>query len=1041
MNRVRELTLAVGMALIAPLAAFPSLLPSASAAADASTTIASAALSVSVDKAFPRIISYTDSASGNVLNGNEDVLTQIKANGTTYTPTVTSTVASDHIDYVLTFNGDEVDITISVAGAAVDFKVTRIVDATNKINSLAIPQHNLVSVRSSQTGAALTTTLMNTNTTGTGDTHTSISSTTAAETNPRGAMYAIVNTGQLAASISTNSTYDAPSGATAQDGSRIYEQTVSRTGYVRSGLWSGDWLYRAAGSSTTEPLPDAKIVIAGDRNTDGTVDWQDGAIAFRDIMTSPQGWQDTADRVVQRVPMNFASQATQPFLRTLDETKRVYNSTDGLGQFVLLKGYASEGHDSAHPDYGQVGARQGGAADLNMLTDAGAAYNADFGVHVNATEAYPVAKSFDPALLTGGTGWDWLDQSYVINSRLDGNGGTRLARLQQLKDAAPNLKFVYVDVWYGDGWQSAKLAREINGLGFQLATEFPAPFEDASLWSHWSNDINYGGSNLKGVNSQVVRFIRNQQRDDWISGDPMLGGGELTAYEGWQHSSDYNAFLKTTFSKDLPTKYLQGFTIKKWAAKQIDFDGGVSVKLDTGSTRTITKDGHAILSGGSYLLPWSQTAETKLYHWNAAGGTTTWSLPSSWSASTSVKLYKLTEQGRSFVSDLAVSAGQVSINAAANTAYVVYPTAPTTSAASNFGEGQHLKDPSFMTGNLNAWTVSGNGTTTVDTLGRHTLDIGSGATDVSQTLTGLTGGQSYSASVYVQTAGGRSATISVTPATGTAVSNYVTSSPLTNGIGADKWHGTPKQRMEVLFDVPVGQTTATLTLKAAAGTAAVSFGDVRILQTARTPQGSHYFYEDFENTTGGWGAFVYGGADGTASDPRTHVAQLHAPYTQAGWSGKTIDDVIDGNNSLKAHEEGSGLRYRSLPQTIRFLPGHTYSVTMKYEQGFAGDYAFVTGTGATTTTSTNLAQARTSTTFTATLVGGANGDSWIGIQNLTGATSDGHDLVIDDVAVDDLGGGGAVRLAQSSMSVKSVDSAEVTGENGAGANVLDGNAA
>lgn len=84
--------------------------------------------------------------------------------------------------------------------------------------------------------------------------------------------------------------------------------------------------------------PYAKVVVTGDRNADSTVDWQDGAIAFRSIMTSPQGWEDTARRVVQRIPYNFASQATHPFLQTLDETKRVARATDGLGQFVLLKG-------------------------------------------------------------------------------------------------------------------------------------------------------------------------------------------------------------------------------------------------------------------------------------------------------------------------------------------------------------------------------------------------------------------------------------------------------------------------------------------------------------------------------------------------------------------------------------------------------------------------------------------------------------------------------------------------------------------------------
>ncbi|HYU83704.1 MAG TPA: hypothetical protein VEK80_02770, partial [Kribbellaceae bacterium] len=129
------------------------------ASAGTLTTISSSALQVSVDSAFPRVASYTDVAGGSVLYGDEDTLSQVVLNGTTYTPTVTSTVASDHVDYTMTFGsyGDvAIDATLSVAGKVLGFEVTRIADTTaNPANSLSIPGHNLVSIRSSQSGAAL----------------------------------------------------------------------------------------------------------------------------------------------------------------------------------------------------------------------------------------------------------------------------------------------------------------------------------------------------------------------------------------------------------------------------------------------------------------------------------------------------------------------------------------------------------------------------------------------------------------------------------------------------------------------------------------------------------------------------------------------------------------------------------------------------------------------------------------------------------------------------------------------------------------------
>ena len=80
--------------------------------------------------------------------------------------------------------------------------------------------------------------------------------------------------------------------------------------------------------------------------------------------------------VAYRIAMNFGGQAQNPFLTSLDNVKRVALNTDGLGQSVLLKGYANEGHDSAHPDYADIGKRIGGAEDMNTLLTEGAKYGA-----------------------------------------------------------------------------------------------------------------------------------------------------------------------------------------------------------------------------------------------------------------------------------------------------------------------------------------------------------------------------------------------------------------------------------------------------------------------------------------------------------------------------------------------------------------------------------------------------------------------------------------------------------------------------------------
>src|SRR5699024_8971823 len=64
--------------------------------------------------------------------------------------------------------------------------------------------------------------------------------------------------------------------------------------------------------------PVIKVAVAEDVNEDNKVDWQDAAIAYRDIMQDIQGWQDVNNLVGTRIVMNFGSQAPQPFLKSLD---------------------------------------------------------------------------------------------------------------------------------------------------------------------------------------------------------------------------------------------------------------------------------------------------------------------------------------------------------------------------------------------------------------------------------------------------------------------------------------------------------------------------------------------------------------------------------------------------------------------------------------------------------------------------------------------------------------------------------------------------
>ncbi|CAH1193092.1 hypothetical protein PAECIP111891_00487 [Paenibacillus allorhizoplanae] len=1005
-------------------------------------TIGSSKMSVTVDDKFPRVLQYEWLANNAVMYGQEDALNEVKINGTSYTPTVTFNKTGSKASYTLSISSIDVTISIDleVVENVLNYNVTGITESgTTKVSTFEIPNHNLLSVRSTQTGAAFAGTRHHTAVAGTGDTFLNVTGTPAVDSSPGNYMYSILNTNQLAGAVSTNAVQDY---TTDNDNDRLRKQTVNKTGYFRTGVWSAPWVYRPEGMSTTEPLPSEKVVITPDANGDGGIDWQDGAVAFRSIMKTPFGSERIPDLVVQRIPFNFASQATNPFLKTLDETKRISLNTDGLQQFIELKGYQQEGHDSAHADYGNnIGIRQGADADINTLVDEGHKYGGYFGVHISATGANPQAKYFSENLVDPNKpGWDWLDLSFDYNKaqmRSEAATGARLSRLQELKDRVPNLDFIYNDAWFDQGWNGRRLAQEQNGLGWATTTEFPFVMEDDALWYHWSVDYNYGGQEIKGFNSQIARFIRNHQKDTWIVRNPLLGGTELESYEGWQGKVNYDDMIKMTFTTNLPTKYMQHFPILKWTNNTIDFTDNVSVSNVTG-TRVIKKDGITILNGGSYLLPWSPDTEDKLYHWNAGGGSTTWTLPLSWSDRQSVKLYKLTDQGKQFIQDLTVTGNDVTIDALANTPYVVYKGTGSVTPDVKFGEGTPLKDPGFNSGNLSSWTVSGDtqaASVQRNTRGQYELKIASGdSVSVSQQLTGLSPG-TYSAYVYVQVDGTRRARIGVKDYGGTEVSNYADSSFAINGIGGDSKNGTKMQRMRVLFDVPAGQTTAMLYLQGEPGTANITLDDVHLMKIQRSanPTGA-YFAEDFEHVDAGWYPFVKGDAGGTTVDPRTSLANLHAPYTQKGWNGNPIDHVISGDWSLMSHKENMGLLYRTLPQTLRFAPGTNYTISFKYVNQQAGDYALVIGDGTREISSVNFDTVISTQTLTKVIAGSPSGNTWVGIRKLNNNSSD---FVMDDFTVQVGGVIPPPSVPQAQMTATAT-SQETAGENTPASNVLDG---
>ncbi|GAA4899197.1 endo-alpha-N-acetylgalactosaminidase family protein [Streptomyces coeruleoprunus] len=990
---------AVLLALAPPLSAAPP---------EAPATIGSPQLAVAVARDFPRVLSYTDRARGTRLLGSTRPVTDVTLNGTPYAVALKAPVAltAASAAYTLTFPalpGVEIDTALDVAGRTTTFRVTAVRDTgAFRVRTIDIPGHDLVSVGSDEPGAATAFTRLDPDSTRTADTFATVTRATPAEAAPTGATYALVNTGALAAAVESNSTYDKPSGPTNRDAARFWHQArTTADGEVRVGVRSGQWTYRGEGATAPETgadLPWARVVVTPDANGDGTTDWQDAAVAFRAIGIKAPGSEQTPERVVTHIPFNFASQATHPFLRTLDDVKRVSLATDGLGQLAVLKGYGAEGHDSAHPDYGgNHNKRAGGLDDLNTLLKEGRKWGATFGVHVNATESYPEARNFSETLVDRTKpGWNWLNQSYYIDQRRDLTSGDLARRFAELRaETDPNLSFLYIDVYYTHGWVADKTLRTVQKQGWHVGTEWSDKFERGSLWSHWANDLDYGGATNKGLNSQIIRFIRNGEKDVW-NNHPVLGQTALEDFEGWTGETDFRAFLDNVWQRNLPAKYLQKQRITRWDGDDITFTGGLRGTVENGR-RTFYDHGRKVLDGDRYLLPWD--GGRKLYHYNKGGGTTRWAV----AAPGPYSVYRLTDNGRVRTGTVRAVDGTLTLTAAPGQAYVLYRDSAPDPADPRWGEGTPVDDPGFNDARLAAWTTSGTLTRHTDAQGRTSAALaGPGAAGLSQRLTGLEPGRRYAASAWIEVEPGRSRR-TVLSAGGASVT--VERSPVMNRVAASDWHSTHFQRAKVHFTAPA-DGTATLAVTADGGSAAtVRVDDVRVVANDPATKPGTLVYEDFEAVDQGWGPFLKGDAGG-ANDPRTHISRLHAPYTQAGWNGKLVDDVLEGAESLKSHSENAGLVYRTAPWTVPLKAGHRYAVAYDFQSSHAGAYEWITGYDkdgrSVETRRTPIGQQRTTGHFTETVTAGCGDSTWTGLRKRQGAP-EGADFVLDRFTVTDLG--------------------------------------
>ncbi|SHI71902.1 Carbohydrate binding domain-containing protein [Clostridium cavendishii DSM 21758] len=911
-------------------------------------SIKSDKMDVVVDKNFPRVVSYTWKEDKKVLAGEKEQLYVIEVNGEKYIPQVTATVKDNFIEYKLNIKELNMAITLKIVinDNKLRMEVTDVKENNVKLQYLNFPSQSLAAVTNREKGSIASVVT-------TGDWNNIIEefkSVDETEVGAKGKTYAFLNNNDFAVTINNN-TIEGGNRAVVTTENRQDEQGI----YKKTGIASGTWTYREVLKDKTDlgsnlyqkELPWLELLIARDENKDNNVSWQDAAILYRENMKIPVGGEDIKNSL-SYIDFNIAY-TQNPFLRGLDTIKKLYNYTDKFGQLVLEKGYQAEGHDDSHPDYGgHIGIRQGGKKDFNKLIEEGKKYNAKVGVHINATEYMLDAFETPKGIVNkNAPGWGWLDQAYYVDQRADITTGELFRRLDLLKNDAPNLSWVYVDVYTGNGWNAYELASKVNSLGYGLATEMNGPLEQQVPWTHWGGDPVYPN---KGNASKIMRFIKNDTHDIFLS-DPLLKGNKHLLAGGWgtKHCIEGEYGIDEFYNQVLPTKYMQHFKIMTMDDNEITFENNLRAVRE-GKNINYYKDGRLVattpensinekgVGKTNLFLPWDPVKEDeKIYHWNPLGTSSMWELPIKWSGVNKVYLYELSDLGRTFVKEVPVYNNKVKLDVKKNTPYLILKSFEKVERINNWGDGAQIKDPGFDSQSWDFWKKTSNfgdinhinvyneciqernGNDLIKVSGNNGADA-----TISQDIRGLESGKTYSVSAWVKNDNNRKVTLEL-ECDGKKVSNVITRKAKVRQGEAVKWYNDTFERMNVEFTVPKEVNKANISIKIDKGdkNSVVFVDDFRICEIqAKNNKEDYVFYEDFENADEGIGAFYL--APGLGQSNRSHLAEKDSNGRQI------MSYVLDGKFSLKTNQQPEEQGEMLITEESRFK----LERNKEYELGF-----------------------------------------------------------------------------------------------------------
>ena len=528
---------------------------------------------------------------------------------------------------------------------------------------------------------------------------------------------------------------------------------------------------------------------------------------------------------------------------------------------------------------------------------------------------------------------------------------------------------------------------------------------------------------------QVVKWENAPESDRYTFNHTLSGGGVHT--HTWLPSKEITLRNTEDTSDDtelvVTRKTTDHSNLADYRTRIITMNG---VEISKGS---VTSGDDTNPGTETYLIPWNwaadgtelSEADQKLYHWNTKGGTTTWTLTDDWQNQASVVVYRLTEDGKTDKQTVNVVDKKITLTAEAETPYVIY-RGEKANTEMNWKSTKYITDTGFndSAALTKYWTKTGTGTAGIaeNMDANRMLKLDGEVAVTSEKLTNLEAGEKYAVYVGVDNRSDARAYMSIKSGNKTLAYNYTGKSIVQNIVATDQHHraswsnegGTTGdgysyfQNMYVFFTAPEDTSNVTLVLGREAGKdgdkGSSYLDDIRVVPTAMDADVEKdengiitRLNQDFENSVQGIWPFVISGP-GTpiyaVADNRIHLSEYNGEFTKAGYRDKRVDDVLDGNWSVKINglSSSDSMIYQTIPQNFHFEPGVTYHVSFDYQTGSDGAYAVKVGEGSEIVDTLNMRgttnldestgeyvakTARYGFTFTA----GESGQGWFGIYS------------------------------------------------------------